>query len=108
MILVTGGAGYIGSHTVLRLLNEGFDVVVVDNLSNSSIESVRRVEKLAGRRVSFEEVNLQDEIALDRVFEKYQIESVIHFAGLKAVSESLIQPLSYYGNNVSGTICLLR
>lgn len=108
MILVTGGAGYIGSHTVLHLLNKGFDVVVIDNLSNSSIESLLRVEKLAGRSVSFEQVNLQDEITLNQVFEKYQIKSVIHFAGLKAVGESLNQPLSYYENNVSGSICLLN
>ncbi|MCJ8316209.1 UDP-glucose 4-epimerase GalE [Idiomarina sp.] len=107
MILVTGGAGYIGSHTVLHLLKKGFDVVVVDNLINSSIESLVRVEKLANRPVSFEQVNLKDEIALNRVFEKYQVKSVIHFAGLKAVGESVMQPLSYYENNVSGSIRLL-
>lgn len=107
-ILVTGGAGYIGSHTVLRLLEEDHDVVVVDNLSNSSRESLRRVGKLTGKDVDLREVDILDESGLTEVFSDTRPESVIHFAGLKAVGESVSQPLRYYHNNVSGTLCLLR
>lgn len=107
-ILVTGGAGYIGSHTVLELLHAGYEVVVVDNLSNSSKESLRRVEMLTGKSVEFHEVDLLDKVELDQVFQKHAIQSVIHFAGLKAVGESVSIPLSYYQNNLTGTLNLLE
>jgi UDP-glucose 4-epimerase len=111
-VLVTGGTGYIGSHTVLCLLEAGHDVVVVDNLVNSSEESLNRVQELTGRNVEFHAVDLLDEPALASVFAQYSdgggIDAVIHFAGLKAVGESVGQPLRYYHNNVSGTINLLR
>jgi UDP-glucose 4-epimerase len=107
-ILVTGGAGYIGSHTCLELLKAGYEVVVVDNLSNSKIESLRRVEELTGKAISFYEVNLLDEQKLDEVFRKHVVDSVIHFAGLKAVGESVSKPLQYYNNNITGTITLCR
>ncbi|WP_138414074.1 UDP-glucose 4-epimerase GalE [Sinomonas gamaensis] len=107
-ILVTGGTGYIGSHTVLTLLEAGHDVVVVDNLSNSSEEALRRVGELAGRKAAFVQADITDEDALDAVFDDHSPESVIHFAGLKAVGESVSIPLDYYYNNVTGTIALLR
>lgn len=107
-ILVTGGAGYIGSHTVLELLRAGHDVVVVDNLSNSHEESLRRVETLAGRNLMFHQVDLLDRERLDAVFEAESVEAVIHFAALKAVGESVAQPLRYYRNNISGTLNLLE
>src|SRR3954454_3341240 len=107
-ILVTGGTGYIGSHTTLALLEAGHDVVVLDNLSNSSTESLRRVEELTGRTAGFHQVDLLDEAGLDGVFAAEQVEAVIHFAGLKAVGESVAQPLRYYHNNVGGTLNLLR
>ncbi|MDF2905095.1 MAG: galE [Herbinix sp.] len=107
-ILVTGGAGYIASHTNLELLNAGYDVVVVDNLSNASIESVRRVEKLTDKKISFYEADILDKEKLREIFEKEEIDSVIHFAGLKAVGESCIMPLAYFKNNLSGTISLLE
>jgi UDP-glucose 4-epimerase len=107
-ILVTGGTGYIGSHTTLALLEAGHDVVVLDNLSNSSTESLRRVEELTGRAARFHQVDLLDEAGLDGVFAAEQVEAVIHFAGLKAVGESVAQPLRYYHNNVGGTLNLLR
>jgi len=107
-ILVTGGTGYIGSHTVLALLEAGHDVVVMDNLSNSSTESLRRVEELTGRTAPFRQVDLLDEAGLDSVFATEQVEAVIHFAGLKAVGESVAEPLRYYHNNVGGTLNLLR
>ncbi|ASE12297.1 UDP-glucose 4-epimerase [Kocuria rhizophila] len=107
-ILVTGGTGYIGSHTVLALLEAGHDVVVLDNLSNSSRASLERVAELAGRDVTaFEQVDLLDRAGLDRVFREHRPEAVIHFAGLKAVGESAEKPLWYYTNNVSGTVNLL-
>jgi UDP-glucose 4-epimerase len=105
-ILVTGGAGYIGSHTSLELLRAGYDVVVVDNLSNSKVEALRRVEQLAGRRLVFHKVDLLDRTGLDRVMGSAPIEAVIHFAGLKAVGESVSAPLRYYENNVAGTLVL--
>ncbi|MBN1276009.1 MAG: UDP-glucose 4-epimerase GalE [Deltaproteobacteria bacterium] len=105
-ILVTGGAGYIGSHTCLELLNAGYDVEVIDNLSNSREESMIRVRELAGRNIVFHKVDLLDKIGLDKVFGSSQIDAVIHFAGLKAVSESVEFPLLYYQNNVSGTLNL--
>ena len=106
-ILVTGGAGYIGSHTTLELLTAGFDVVVVDNLSNSSRESLRRVATLAGREPTFIELDILDAPALDAVFETHEFDAVIHFAALKAVGESARIPLRYYENNVTGTLTLL-
>jgi UDP-glucose 4-epimerase len=106
-ILVTGGAGYIGSHTTLCLLEAGHDVVVFDNLVNSSAESLRRVGELSGRAVDFREGDLLDADAVDRVFAEGGIDAVIHFAGLKAVGESVERPLRYYRNNVVGTLNLL-
>ena len=106
MILVTGGTGFIGSHTTLELLNAGYDVVVMDNLSNSSRESLRRVESITGKQAHFEEADLLDRSALQSLFETYPIDSVIHFAGLKAVGESVEKPLYYYQNNVAGTLLL--
>lgn len=107
-ILVTGGAGYIASHTNLELLNAGYDVVVVDNLSNSCSESIKRVEKLTGRNIKFYENDILDKEALRNIFKQEKIDSVIHFAGLKAVGESCKIPLQYFKNNVSGTINLLE
>lgn len=107
-ILITGGAGYIGSHTALELLNEGYDVVVFDNLSNSSQESLRRVEELTGKQVCFYEGDVQDEDALRAMFKEQQIDAVIHCAALKAVGESVQKPLEYYQNNISGTLTLLK
>lgn len=107
-ILVTGGTGYIGSHTVLALLNSGYDVVVVDNLVNSSPESLKRVEKLAGKSATFIEADIRDKQALSAVFSQENISAVIHFAGLKAVGESVQKPLEYYQNNVEGTLTLVQ
>jgi len=107
-ILVTGGAGYIASHTNLELLNAGHDVVAIDNLSNSCMESVQRVEKLTGKKINFYDGDILDKENLLTIFEKEKIDAVIHFAGLKAVGESCIIPLKYYKNNVSGTITLLE
>ncbi len=106
-ILVTGGAGYIGSHTTVALLERGFDVVIADDLSNSSEESIERVKALTGRHVDFEEVDLTDIDALRKVFASYPISGAIHFAGLKAVGESVEQPLRYYRNNLVSTMNLL-
>jgi len=105
-ILVTGGAGYIGSHTCLELLRNGFSVVVVDNLSNSSEESLRRVQEITGKALEFHKVDLLNKKHLVEVFEKYKFDAVIHFAGLKAVGESVDIPLKYYHNNITGTITL--
>lgn len=105
-ILVTGGAGYIGSHTVLELLNSGNDVVVIDNLCNSSRESLRRVETLTGRSVTFYEADVCDRSALQTIFAQHAIDAVIHFAGLKAVGESTQIPLKYYQNNIAATLVL--
>lgn len=107
-ILVTGGAGYIGSHTVLALLQRGDDVVVLDNLSNASSESLNRVEKLAGKKAVFCEGDILDRACLRDIFSQHSISAVIHFAGLKAVGESTRKPLEYYENNVSGTVVLLE
>ncbi len=106
-ILVTGGAGYIGSHTVLELLEHDDQVIVVDNLCNSSQESLRRVEMLSGKQTAFYEVDLLDKQELSEVFAKHEIDAVIHFAGLKAVGESVQIPLTYYQNNLAGTLNLL-
>ena len=106
-ILVTGGAGYIGSHTVVELQNSGYDVVVVDNLSNSSIKSLERVEKITGKPVKFYKVDILDREGLEDVFKKEKIDSYIHFAGLKAVGESVAKPWEYYNNNITGTLTLV-
>ena len=105
-ILVPGGAGYIGSHTCVELVKAGYDVVVVDNLSNSSVEAVRRVEQITGKAVSFYELDILDREGLREVFRKEKIDSVINFAGLKAVGESVSKPLEYYHNNITGTLVL--
>jgi UDP-glucose 4-epimerase len=106
-VLVTGGAGYIGSHTCIELLNGGHEVVVVDNLSNSKEEAVRRVQEIAGRPLVFYKVDLLDKPALDRVLDEHAVDAAIHFAALKAVGESVAIPLSYYHNNLTGTINLI-
>lgn len=106
-VLVTGGAGFIGSHTVLELLNAGCEVVVVDNLSNSSAESLRRVERITGKTVAFYQKDLRDRYSLGRIFKKHAFDWVIHFAGLKAVGESVRKPVEYYDNNLGTTVSLL-
>ena len=106
-ILVTGGAGYIGSHTVVELQGAGYDVVVVDNLSNSSRKSLERVEEITGKPVKFYEDDIRDRDALERIFANEDIDSCIHFAGLKAVGESVSMPWEYYNNNISGTLTLV-
>ena len=105
-VLVTGGAGFIGSHTCVELLESGFDVVVCDNLSNSSEEALNRVKKITGKTVKFYKTDIRDKAGLDAIFEKENIDSVIHFAGLKAVGESVEKPLMYYDNNIHGTLVL--
>lgn len=107
-ILVTGGSGYIGSHTVLELLNKNYNVVVVDNLSNSSYESLRRVQKITGKTVTFYENDIRDTEALEKIFSAHKFDAVIHFAAFKAVGESCRLPLKYYENNISGTVNLLQ
>ena len=105
-ILVAGGAGYIGSHTCVELLEAGYDVVVVDNLYNASREAVRRVEKITGKTVTFYEADILDREALGKIFDAHEIEAVIHFAGYKAVGESVQKPIEYYHNNMTGTLVL--
>lgn len=105
-VLVTGGAGYIGSHTCIELLNAGHEVVVVDNLYNSKEESLRRVQEIAGKSLTFYEIDLLDQDALRQVFAQHKLDAVIHFAALKAVGESVSKPLAYYHNNITGTIYL--
>ena len=107
-ILVTGGAGYIGTHTVVELLNAGSDVIVLDNLSNSSIEALNRVERITGKSVIFYQGDILNKALLQKVFNDHAIDSVIHFAGLKAVGESVAKPLKYYENNVTGTLILCQ
>lgn len=107
-ILLTGGAGFIGSHTALALLEADHDILVYDNLSNASRESLARVEALTGGSIAFVEGDIRDEDKLDRLFSDYEVDAVIHFAGLKAVGESTEKPLAYYDNNVSGTLSLCR
>ena len=106
-ILVTGGAGYIGSHTVVELQNSGYDVVVCDNLCNSSRKSLERVEKITGKPVKFYLADILDRDAMENIFENEKIDSVIHFAGLKAVGESVAKPWEYYNNNITGTLTLV-
>ncbi len=105
-ILVAGGAGYIGSHTCVELLEAGYEVVVVDNLYNSSPESLKRVEKITGKNVTFYEADILDKEALNKIFDAHEIEAVIHFAGYKAVGESVQKPIEYYHNNMTGTLVL--
>jgi len=105
-ILITGGAGYIGSHTCIELIKAGYKVVVVDNLSNSSLESLKRVEKLTGSDIPFHQVDVRDKTSLIEVFQQHSIDGVIHFAGLKAVGESVEKPIEYYDTNVGGTFIL--
>ncbi len=107
-ILVTDGAGYIGSHTVVELLNAGYDVAVVDNLCNSSSKSLDRVEEITGKKVAFYEADIRDDIALGKIFEAEKPDAVIHFAGLKAVGESEQFPMKYFDNNIGGTLTLLH
>ena len=107
-ILITGGAGYIATHTLVELKKANFDFVVYDNFSNSSKEALKRVKKIIGKKVKFIKGDIRDKKALRKVFKKYSIDSVIHFAGLKAVGESVAKPLKYYDNNVVGTIRLLE
>ena len=106
-ILVTGGAGFIGSHTVIELQNAGYDVVVLDNLSNSSPKCLERVEQITGKKVPFYKADIRDRDALEEIFAKEQIDSCIHFAGLKAVGESVQKPWEYYDNNITGTLVLV-
>ena len=105
-ILVTGGAGYIGSHTCVELLERGYGVVVIDNLVNSSARAIERVEQITGKHVDFYQNDVRDRAALDRIFEKHDINCAIHFAGLKAVGESVAMPLEYYDNNLFSTVRL--
>lgn len=107
-ILITGGAGYIGSHTCVEMQKAGYDVIVVDNLCNSKREVLHRVEKLTGKPVPFYQADIRDEEALRKIFRENEIQAVIHFAGLKAVGESVEIPLEYYDNNVAGTLTLCR
>jgi UDP-glucose 4-epimerase len=107
-ILVTGGAGYIGSHTIIELLNEKHTVVVVDNLSNSSQESLKRVEKITNTTIPFYNIDVRNAEALEKVFEEHSFDAAIHFAGLKSVGQSVSQPLEYYSNNIDSTLVLLN
>ncbi len=105
-VLLTGGAGYIGSHTAVELLSAGHKVIVVDNLSNSSIKSIKRVERLTNKSIEFYEIDLLDAVNFERVFAEHTIDAVVHFAGLKAVGESVSKPLEYYRTNIATTINL--
>ena len=107
-ILVTGGAGYIGSHTCVELLNAGYGVVVVDNLCNSNPKSLERVEALTGKKVKFYEGDVRDEALMRKIFQENELSAVIHFAGLKAVGESVAQPWRYYDNNLNSTLVLTK
>ncbi|MBQ9729946.1 MAG: UDP-glucose 4-epimerase GalE [Clostridia bacterium] len=107
-ILVTGGSGYIGSHTVLELLSKNYNVVVIDNLSNSSYESLRRVQQITGKTVKFYEGDIRDRETLEKIFSENKFDAVIHFAAFKAVGESCRLPLKYYENNIGGTVTLLQ
>ena len=105
-ILVTGGAGYIGSHTCVELLNAGYDVVVIDNLYNASEKAIERIKEITGKDVTFYETDILDKEAMDKIFAEEKPDCVIHFAGLKAVGESVVKPLEYYQNNITGTLNL--
>ncbi len=108
MILVTGGTGYIGSHTVVELMASGKEVLIVDNLCNSKASVLDRIERIAGRRPGFAQLDVRDRIALRKLFSAHRVDAVIHFAGLKAVGESVTRPLAYYDNNVSGSVALFE
>ena len=105
-ILVTGGAGYIGSHTCVELLNAGYDVVVMDNLYNASEKAIERVEQITGKKVTFYKTDMLDREGVKKIFDNEKIDAVIHFAGLKAVGESVHKPIEYYHNNMTGTLIL--
>lgn len=107
-ILVTGGAGYIGTHTEVELLNRGYNVIAFDNMVNSCEESIKRVEKITGKKIRFYNADMRDAAAMEKIFSENKIDSVIHFAGLKAVGESVRKPLEYYDNNIYGTLVLLE
>lgn len=107
-ILITGGAGYIGSHTLIQLINSGYEVVVIDNLSNAQLEPIRRIEQLTSVKPTFYHGDIQDDKLLRRIFNNHQIEAVVHFAGLKSVNESVAEPMRYYRNNIGGTLTLLE
>lgn len=107
-ILLAGGAGYIGSHTAVELLNSGYNVVIVDNYSNSSPEAINRIEKITGKKVIAYEADVKDKALLSKIFEENKIDAVIHFAGLKAVGESVSKPIEYYRNNIDTTLSLLE
>ncbi len=106
-ILITGGAGYIGSHTIIELLKNNHEVIVVDNLSNSSLESIKRVEKITNQSIPFFKIDVREKSELDKIFKINKIDAVIHFAGLKSVSESIKEPINYYDNNIVSTLVLL-
>ena len=108
MILITGGAGYIGSHTVVELINAGYDIIVYDNFSNSSHEAIRRIEQIVRQPIKVVDADIKNKVKLRETFKNYSINAVIHFAGLKAVGESVQKPLKYYDNNISGSICLFE
>jgi len=105
-ILITGGAGFIGSHTCVELIDAGYEVIIADNLSNSSIKSIYAIEKIIRRKVIFYNIDIRNKILLEEVFNKHKIDGVIHFAGYKAVGESVIRPIQYYDNNINGTLVL--
>ena len=107
-VLVTGGAGFIGSHTSIELLNAGYDIIILDNFVNSKPESLKRIKELTGKDFKFYQADIRDEEAMTRVFAENKIDAVIHFAGLKSVPQSVKEPLNYYDNNIAGTVCLCR
>lgn len=107
-VLVTGGAGFIGSHTSVELLNAGYDIIILDNFVNSKPESLKRIKKLTGKDFKFYQADIRDEEAMTKVFAENKIDAVIHFAGLKSVPQSVKEPLNYYDNNIAGTVCLCR
>lgn len=107
-VLVTGGAGFIGSHTSVELLNAGYDIIILDNFVNSKPESLKRIKELTGKDFKFYQADIRDEEAMTKVFAENKIDAVIHFAGLKSVPQSIKEPLNYYDNNIAGTVCLCR
>lgn len=107
-VLVTGGAGFIGSHTSVELLNAGYDIIILDNFVNSKPESLKRIKELTGKDFKFYQADIRDEEAMTKVFVENKIDAVIHFAGLKSVPQSIKEPLNYYDNNIAGTVCLCR